>query len=287
MKRVEAARGYGDRPDRMSDEGVRGMKRVEAAFRAARGKRALLIGYATAGFPDLETSRRICSSLLEHCDLLELGIPFSDPVLDGPVIQESSSRALEAGFRVSDAFDLARELRERTEKPLLAMTYYNPVHRMGHEAFAERAARAGFDGLLVPDLPLEEAGGLRAAADSRDLAAVLFASMSTPDDRLRDIAGATRGFLYCFAVKGTTGLRESLSAGLAPFTARVRSLCDIPIALGLGISSPGQCREAGELADAVVVGSALVKACLDALDSGADPAAAAGRLAASLREALG
>ncbi len=262
------------------------MNRIDHAFRSARGKGALLIAYATAGFPDLEASARIAASLLPHCDILELGIPFSDPVLDGPVIQESSRRALEAGFRVGDVFDLARELRQGTEKPLLAMTYYNPVHRMGADAFAERAALAGFDGILVPDLPLEESVQLRSAADRHGLAGVLFASMTTPDERLRAIAAATRGFLYCFAVKGTTGLRARLAEGLPAFMRRVRSCCEAPVALGLGISSPQQCRRAGELADAVVVGSALVKACMDVRDGAGDPAASAAALASSLRASL-
>lgn len=262
------------------------MNRVDKAFQDRREGGPLLIGYVTAGFPDLETSSRIALSLLEHCDLLELGIPFSDPVLDGPVIQESSRRALQAGFRVGDVFELARELRANTGKPLLAMTYYNPVHRMGHGEFAERASRAGFDGILVPDLPLEEAAELQAESDRRGLAAVLFASMTTPDQRLRALGKATRGFLYCFAVRGTTGLRESLASGLASFAARVRSCCEVPIALGLGISNPEQCREAGRMADAVVVGSALVKACMEALDSGGDPASSAAALASSLRASL-
>ncbi|NPV60167.1 MAG: tryptophan synthase subunit alpha [Actinobacteria bacterium] len=262
------------------------MNRVDRAFHGQDGAGTLLIGYATAGFPDPETSARVAAALLEHCDLLELGLPFSDPVLDGPVIQESSRRALEAGFRISEVFDLAADLRVKTEKPLLLMTYYNPVHRVGESAFARMAATAGFDGLLVPDLPLEESGSLRAEAASHGIAAVLFASMTTPDERLGAIAEATRGFLYCFAVKGTTGLRASLAGDLAPFMARVRSRCRVPLALGLGISNPGQCREAGKLADAVVVGSALVKASMDALDGGGDPAEAAGELAASLRASL-
>lgn len=262
------------------------MNRVDSAFQATRNGGPLLIAYATAGFPDLETSLRISAALLEHCDLLELGIPFSDPVLDGPVIQESSRRALEAGFRVGDIFDLARELRRGTDKPLLAMTYYNPVHRVGEGTFARMAATAGFDGLLVPDLPLEESGSMRTEAASQGIAAALFASMTTPDERLSAIAEATRGFLYCFAVKGTTGPRASLAGDLAPFMARVRTRCRVPLALGLGISNPGQCREAGKLADAVVVGSALVKASMDALGGGGDPADAAGELAASLRSSL-
>jgi tryptophan synthase alpha chain len=262
------------------------MNRIDDVFQDLEEGGSALIGYATAGFPDKETSLSIAAALLEHCDILELGIPFSDPVLDGPVIQESSRRALDAGFRVNDVFDIARELRDATEKPLLVMTYYNPVHRMGHESFATAAASAGLDGTLIPDLPPEEMAGWSEAAEAAGLSNVLFASMTTPQERLRFLAGLTRGFLYCFAVRGTTGIRESLAEELGPFMAKVRSCCDAPLALGLGISNPEQCRQAGGLADGVVVGSALVKAAMDALDRGEDPGLTAGRLAGELKGAL-
>lgn len=263
------------------------MNRIDSMFETARGNGAALIGYATAGFPDRETSLSIAAALLEHCDALELGIPFSDPVLDGPVIQGSSRRALEAGFRVKDVFDMAGALRERSDKPLLLMTYYNPVHRMGHGAFAAEAARAGADGILIPDLPPEEGATWMEAADGEGLESVLFASMTTPEDRLRSLGELTRGFLYCFAVRGTTGPRESLAGEVGPFMRRVRACCGVPLALGLGISNPEQCSRAGELADGVVVGSALVKSAIDALKNGDDPAARAGELAARLKAALG
>ena len=262
------------------------MNRIGTTFAASRGNGAILIGYATAGFPDIETSLSIATALLEHCDILELGIPFSDPVLDGPVIQESSRRALEAGFRVGDVFEMARELRAETDKPLLLMTYYNPVHRLGHARFAAEAARAGMDGTLIPDLPPEEMGGWREAADGAGLSTVLFASMTTPRERLRYLGGRTQGFLYCFAIRGTTGVRESLAEGLVTFVEKVRSCCDVPLVLGLGISTPEQCRQAGGLADGVVVGSALVKAVVAAIATGSDPAVSAGKLACELKAAL-
>ncbi|MEW6555577.1 MAG: tryptophan synthase subunit alpha [Actinomycetota bacterium] len=262
------------------------MNRIDRAFSRTGENGTALIGYATAGFPDRHTSLRIAASLLEHCDALELGIPFSDPVLDGPVIQESSRRALEAGFRLKDVFDTAGALRELSDKPLLVMTYYNPVHRAGHEAFAREAARCGMDGALIPDLPPEEGAEWMRAAEAEGLANVLFASMSTPEDRLRRLGGLTRGFLYCFAVRGTTGLRDSLAAEVAPFMQRSRTCCGVPLVLGLGIGSPEQCAQAGELADGVVVGSALVKAAMDALAAGEDPAIRAGELAARLKAAL-
>ena len=263
------------------------MDRIARTFAASRENGAVLIGYATAGFPDIETSLSIAAALLAHCDILELGIPFSDPVLDGPVIQESSRRALEAGFRVDGVFEMVRELRSQADKPLLLMTYYNPVHRFGHARFAAAAAQAGVDGVLIPDLPPEEMGGWREAAEGKGLSTVLFASMTTPEERLRSLGELTCGFLYCFAVKGTTGVRESLAEELVPFMQRVRSCCDKPLALGLGISTTEQCRQAGEMADGVVVGSALVKAVLEAGSDGGDPAVRAGGLARELKAALG
>lgn len=250
------------------------------------GANAVLIGFATAGFPDQETSVRLACALLEHCDALELGVPFSDPVLDGPIIQESSFRALQAGFRPSQVFGLVSKLRSRAEKPILIMTYYNPVHRMGHESFAAAAGDAGADGVLIPDLPPEEMGDWRRAANEHGLDVIPFASMTTPEDRLRLLDSIVQGFLYCFAVKGTTGMRDSLSHELRPFLERARRCCTKPIAVGLGVSNPEQCREVGRLADGVIVGSALVKSALDALERDEDPAQAAGELAAALKEAL-
>ena len=262
------------------------MSRIDDVFGATKHNGSALIGYATAGFPDRRKCLSISSALLEHCDVLELGIPFSDPVLDGPVIQESSRRALKSGFRVSDAFALAAELRAASSKPILVMTYYNPVHRMGHASFAAEAARAGLDGTLIPDLPPEEMAAWKDAADAEGLSNVLFASMTTPERRLRYLGGLTQGFLYCFAVKGITGMRESHAGGLEDFMARARSCCTAPLALGLGISTPEQCRDASALADGVVVGSALVKAAMDAAERGEDPALEAGRLASQLKYSL-
>jgi tryptophan synthase alpha chain len=262
------------------------MNRIDALFRSTRGNGSALIGYATAGFPDRGTSLSIAAALLEQCDALELGIPFSDPVMDGPVIQESSRRALEAGTRVRDVLDMARELRLGTGKPLLVMTYYNPVHRLGPSIFAGEAARAGVDGVLIPDLPPEEMAEWREAAGAAGLSTVLFASMTTPEERLRHLGRLTRGFLYCIAAKGTTGLRESLAEGLNDFMERTRSCCSVPLALGIGISNPEQCRHAAGLADAVVVGSALVKSAMQALDEGDNPARRAAELAGRLKEAM-
>jgi tryptophan synthase alpha chain len=262
------------------------MNRIENAFESLGKGESALIGYATAGFPDKGTSLRIAQALLQHCDLLELGIPFSDPVMDGPVIQESSRRSLEAGTRIKDVMEMVAELRGETDKPILVMTYYNPVHRTGPRAFAMEAALAGVDGVLIPDLPPEEMEGWREAAEAEGLSTILFASMTTPEERLRRLGRLTQGFLYCIAVKGTTGMRESMSGELNEFMGKARSCSEAPLALGLGISNPEQCRRAGKLADAVIVGSALVKTAMEALDNGDDPARKSGELARRLKAAI-
>jgi len=262
------------------------MKRIDDSFRRLRKGESALIAYATAGFPDKDTSLRIARALLEHCDLLELGIPFSDPVMDGPVIQESTRRSLEAGTRVKDVLYMVSELREGTDKPILVMTYYNPVHSAGLRSFARQAAAAGVDGVLIPDLPPEEMEPWRAAAETEGLSTILFASMTTPEERMRRLGRLTRDFLYCIAVKGTTGIRDSMSGELDEFMRRARSCCNVPLALGLGISNPEQCGRAGELADAVIVGSALVKSAMKALDHGEDPARRSGEFARRLKDAL-
>lgn len=262
------------------------MNRIDKAFREAEGRKALLVGYATAGFPDLETSALIMKALLRHCDILELGMPFSDPVMDGPVIQESSRISLEKGTRPADVLGLARELRSVSEKPLLLMSYYNPVHRFGPEPFAREAARAGLDGVLLPDLPPEEMDEWKRAASRNGLYTILFASMTSPPKRLARLSGLAEGFVYCIAVKGTTGARDRLAPGLEEFIRRVRAACPLPLALGLGISNPEQCSRAGDLADGVVVGSALVKAATEAWRRGEDPARACGKLAERLASSL-
>jgi len=262
------------------------MNRIDTVFSNLQSGESALIGYATAGYPDKKTSLRIAQALLHHCDLLELGIPFSDPVMDGPVIQESSRRSLEAGARIKDVREMVTELRAETDKPLLLMTYYNPVHRAGPSTFAMDAALAGVDGVLIPDLPPEEMEQWRTAAEAEGLSTILFASMTTPQERLRRLGQLTQGFLYCIAVKGTTGIRDSMSGELDEFMRKVRSCSEAPLALGLGISNPEQCRRAGGLADAVIVGSALVKTAMEALDNGEDPAQHSGEFASQLKAAL-
>ncbi len=239
----------------MSAEALREMFQVAAPSGAA------LITYATGCYPDRKRSAEVVRAMLAAgADAVEIGVPFSDPVMDGPVIQKTSVAALSAGATVDSVLDLLREVRGGTARPLLIMTYYNPVFRYGLERFAHRAHSAGADGLVVPDLPVEEMGPLKAACDSAGLATVAFCAPTTSPQRLGAAAAATTGFLYCVSQLGTTGARESLPPGLPGFLARVREHASCPIAVGVGISTPEQCREAAAMADGVIVGSALMKA---------------------------
>jgi tryptophan synthase alpha chain len=262
------------------------MNRIDKAFEKLHPRERALIGYMTLGFLKRRRTIDLCLALLEECDLLELGIPFSDPIMDGPVIQRSSATALRRGFRLADAFRLAEELRGRTEKPLLFMTYYNPVFRLGHREFARRAAGAGVDGVIIPDLPPEEMGPWREAADAEGLYTIFFLSPTSPEERMEMVGREARGFVYCISLKGVTGARRDLPEGLWDFLERTRRHCPLPRALGLGISRPEQCREVAPHVEAVVVGSAFVGTVLDALDRGEDPLPALVGLARSLKEAL-
>lgn len=238
--------------------------RLEAMFDGLRGRRAALITYATAFFPDRTASGRVVETMIERgADAVEIGIPFSDPVMDGAVIQRSSAAALSSGATVGGVLELLSGLRARTERPLMLMTYYNPVLRYGLEPFARAAAAAGADCLVVPDLPVEEAGPLGLACRAAGLPVAGFCAPNTTSGRIaRASAGAT-GFLYCVSLLGTTGARDGLPPGLAGFLSRARAHSFLPLAVGVGISTPAQCAAAGRLADAVIVGSALVRAVED------------------------
>lgn len=263
--------------------------RVRACFAAlrARGAKAL-IPYLTVGDPDLETTRRaVLAMAAAGADAVELGLPFSDPVADGPVIQRAAARSLAGGFRVAQAFALVRELRRdpAVRLPLLFMTYYNPVLRHGLEEFAAEAAAAGADGLLVPDLPWEESGDLEAACRRHGLVLVPFLAPTSTEERIARVAAADPAFIYCVSLTGVTGVRERLSDRLADLVARVRRHTDAPLAVGFGIAGPEQARAAAALADGVIVGSAVVRL----VEEGGGPEAVAervGRFVAAVRAAL-
>jgi tryptophan synthase alpha chain len=237
------------------------MNRIDRHFATARGAgRPSLVVYLCAGDPDLATTERLVPALAAAgADVIELGVPFSDPLADGPTIQAASQRALRGGTTLSGILTLVARLRRQgCEVPLLLMGYMNPIVRMGAEAFIARSAEVGVDGFIVPDLPLEEAGALGDAAAARDLSLVLLAAPTTPPERLRRIGQRTRGFLYFVSVTGVTGARTALPPDLPARLDAVRAATSAPLAVGFGISAPEQARALAEHTDAVVVGSALV-----------------------------
>jgi tryptophan synthase alpha chain len=239
-----------------------GVARITMAFAAAkRARRCALMPYLTLGYPTPQATLELVPALQRAgAGLLELGVPFSDPIADGPIIQQAGQAALAAGTTPALCLELAARLREQgVTIPFLLMGYCNPILSYGVAAYAADCRRAGVDGLIVPDLPLEEAGDLAAACRMEGLALIPLLAPNTPDARLAQIAAAAEGFLYLVSRPGTTGPRESLPEGLAEYVARARAVTSLPLALGFGISRPDQVRAASRLVDGVIVGSALVE----------------------------
>jgi len=218
-----------------------------------------LVTYITAGDPDLDRTAGILRALdRAGADVLEVGVPFSDPLADGPVIQRATERALAAGTTLTGVLDLLNSLRAEIAAPVVIFSYANPILRLGAERFGDRAREAGVDGVLVLDLPIEEAGEFRTMLARRGIDTILLLSPTTTDDRLRRAAALGSGFLYAISRLGVTGARDALAAGAREMVERIRKVSDLPVALGFGISKPDHVREVGQWADAAVVGSALV-----------------------------
>src|SRR6202045_2411382 len=223
-------------------------------------KKPALVVYVTCGDPDLVTTRAIVLSAIEAgADVIELGVPFSDPVADGPVIQRASERALRGGTTLAGVLSLVKSLRAKTEVPLVLFSYFNPVLQMGLEKFADAAKAAGADGVLITDLTPEEGEEYRTTMYSRGLDTIFLAAPTSTDERLALIAKATSGFLYLISRTGVTGAKDQLAEELPALARRVRRFPELPIAIGFGISLPGHVSLLGGLADAAVVGSALVE----------------------------
>ena len=262
------------------------MRRIRSAFAAARtaGRPALVV-FAEAGDPDLATTARLLPALAAAgADVLELGIPFSDPIADGPVIQRAHERALASGTTLSSALGLLTGLRrDGFEAPVVLFSYANPILAMGEEAFAARAAAAGADGVLVTDLPPEEGKGFSAILKKAGLDPVYLVAPTSSDGRLRRAAALSRGFVYLVSRAGVTGARAELPGDLAPLVARVkRQVVRLPVAVGFGLSTPEQVTAVGRLADGAVVGSAVVSRMEEALREGRDPVDAAAGMVRAL-----
>lgn len=240
------------------------MSSAEAFARAKAEGRSALVGYLPAGFPDLEGSVTAMRAMVEAgCDVIEVGLPYSDPVMDGPTIQAAAQQALEAGTRTTDVLRTVEAV-AATGVPTVVMTYWNPVSRYGVERFAKDLASAGGAGLITPDLVPDEADTWVGVADEHGLDKVFLVAPSSTDERLRMTAQACRGFVYATAVMGVTGARESSSDLAGPLVSRTRAVTDLPVGVGLGVSNGDQAAEVAAFADGVIVGSAFVRRLLDA-----------------------
>jgi tryptophan synthase alpha chain len=220
-----------------------------------------LAAYVTCGDPDLKTTKDIVlSAIRAGADVIELGVPFSDPVADGPVIQRASERALKHGTSLQAVLGLAREIRQESNAGLVIFSYLNPILRFGLEHFAEEAARAGVDGVLVTDLTVDEANDYRGLMAERELAPIFLAAPTSTDQRLKKIAEACRGFVYAVSRTGVTGAQKQLASDARDLVRRIRKFTKLPVAVGFGVSNAEQFAEVGEFADAAAVGSAIVQA---------------------------
>jgi len=261
------------------------MNRIAATFNHLRpAGRTALMPYLTMGYPQRESALELVPALVAAgADLVELGVPFSDPLADGATIQAAAQQALANGMTLSLCLEQAADLRvQGVAAPFVLMGYYNPIFQMGLERFAQRAAVAGIDGLIVPDLPPEESEPLHSALRVRGIALVFLLAPTEDGERIKLVARRTDGFLYLVSLAGVTGARDQLPADLEAFVGRARAATDLPLAVGFGISTPGQAARVARVADGVIVGSALVKA----IGGIQDPVRAADTFIGSLRAGI-
>ena len=223
-------------------------------------KKPSLIAYITCGDPDLATSSKVAMACIDAgVSVIELGVPFSDPVADGPVIQRATDRALRHGTSLKDVFEIARDLRNRSQIGLIIFSYLNPILKLGFKSFAETCSKAGLDGALITDLPVEEADDYLKEMRSRQLSTIFLAAPTSTDRRLKQIVKASTGFIYAVSRTGVTGARQQMPEDAQELVSRIRKISDLPIAVGFGISTPEQVAAVSSFADAVVVGSAIVQ----------------------------
>jgi len=234
------------------------MSRIASVF--SRRDRKALIPYVTVGYPTIEATLKVVPLLAQNgADIVELGIPFSDPLADGVTIQRASFHALNKGVTPQICLDVAKKLREKVDIPLVFMTYYNPVFHYGLEEFCSACTASGIDGLIIPDLPPQEGGSLEAIAEKKDLDLIYLLAPTSPVERIKLVGQRSCGFIYLVSVTGVTGARDSLNEDLEVFVSRVRELVAQPLCVGFGISTPAQAKRVAHLADGVIVGSRIIQ----------------------------
>ncbi|MGH2907283.1 MAG: tryptophan synthase subunit alpha [Solirubrobacterales bacterium] len=265
-------------------ETTSGVDRIAAAF-SGHGRKAALMPYLMGGFPTTEAAARIAQAYVDGgADLIEFGLPFSDPLADGPVIHGAAVEALAAGAMIENVLDSAAAV--AAQVPTLVMTYFNLIEARGIDRFLGRIAELGVSGVIAPDIPLEESAPLLAACDERGLALIPLVAPTTTDERMEKICAQARGFIYTVSVTGTTGERTATAEGLAELVGRVRAHTDLPVAVGFGISAAEQASRVAQVADGAIVGTRLVRAAGEANAAGEDPAAAVEAVVRELSAAL-
>ena len=260
------------------------MNRIDKKFQELRdqGTKAFM-PYLCAGDPTPELTSKLLLTLEEAgADLIELGVPFSDPIADGPTVQRASERALTHRISLPQILEMVRDLRKQTDIPIALMGYYNPIFRMGEDAFCQAAQDVGVDGVIVPDLPPEQAQPLLEVSPNYNLATIFLAAPTSPPERMQLIASVSTGFIYCVSVTGVTGARATLSDEIAPMIAELRKHTDKPVSVGFGISTPEQATQVVQLADGAIVGSAIVNVIEDNMDNEAQLLAAVKQFASDL-----
>jgi tryptophan synthase alpha chain len=281
----EGERSPQPNPETEALVGRSGVQRIAAAFQKAQiANRAALMPYLTLGYPSPEASLTLVETVATAgADLLELGVPFSDPLADGPTIQQATQLALQQGVSVHRCLEMCLKLRERgLELPFLLMGYYNPILAYGERAFCQACQETGVDGLIVPDLPPEEGESLEIICREHGLALVYLLAPTSPAERIALVAKRSQGFIYLVSLTGVTGARENLPPGLTTFINRARQTTDKPLAVGFGISTPQQATQVARLADGVIVGSALIKMA----GRGLEAIGQLGEFVAALRQAV-
>lgn len=237
------------------------MNRIDVRFKELRARREkAFIVYLTAGYPDLSTTKKLILEMAKiGVDIIELGVPFSDPLADGPIIQQSSQEALKKGVSLAGILNLARAIRMDSDIPLVLMSYYNPINAYGLKRFVRDAKRSGIDGLIVPDLPPEEGRNLKKEMERAGLDLIFLAAPTSTFKRIRKIADASRGFIYYVSLTGVTGVRKKVPPGIKEGISRIRRYTDKPICIGFGISNPAQVKLMRGFGDGLIVGSAIIQ----------------------------